>query len=472
MLVTFSVSNFRSFGEEVTLNMVASNRMDDHPGHCIPLPGDSAKKLLRTAVIYGANAAGKSNLVKAMNFGQRAIIGGEQQFPLVQPFRFDPSLSDQPSSFEFRFLLYEHIFIYGFDVAREGGIKSEWLSVVVGNDEVPIFTRNGDGIATVDHGIVEIFPQEKPAFETLQVLGRIGLTKRQLFLNRIGSIPVPAQGTVMSGIIRWLTKDLVILSTDSRSRDILDRLQSDDLFRQFSQRFLSSVGTGVSDLFVIEGERAASDWEQRYLLDITKIGNADAGMVRYDSSEDSDSRIDPKDPTKLITRRIVATHRSRQPNKTFPLPFSEESDGTKQLLHLMPVICPPREQIQHNKVVVIDELDRSLHPLICWEFIRFFGESCPGEHRQLIVTTHEAHLLDQGLLRRDEYWFVEKDASQQSQLVPLSDFKIRNDLQVQKGYLQGRFGAIPIIGGLQSLERLLECGAVGEGGDAAKKTPN
>jgi AAA15 family ATPase/GTPase len=87
----------------------------------------------------------------------------------------------------------------------------------------------------------------------------------------------------------------------------------------------------------------------------------------------------------------------------------------------------------------------------------------------MIVTTHEVHLLDQDLLRRDEYWFVEKDSSQQSRLVSLSDFKIRNDLQLGKGYLQGRFGAIPAIGGMDALERLLECGQQ-ESGNAAQET--
>ena len=128
----------------------------------------------------------------------------------------------------------------------------------------------------------------------------------------------------------------------------------------------------------------------------------------------------------------------------------------------MPVLSPS----QQNKVVVIDELDRSLHPLICWEFIRFFSETRPGDRKQLIVTTHEAHLLNQELLRRDEYWFVEKDAAQQSRLVSLSDFNIRNDLQVQKGYLQGRFGRDPVIGAMDDLERLLNSPAA-EASDAA-----
>ena len=123
-----------------------------------------------------------------------------------------------------------------------------------------------------------------------------------------------------------------------------------------------------------------------------------------------------------------------------------------------------------NKVVVIDELDRSLHPLLCWEFIRFFSETRPGDRKQLIVTTHEAHLLDQKLLRRNEYWFVEKDAAQQSRLVSLSDFNIRNDLQIEKGYLQGRFGAIPVIGSIERTQTPVDATPLRRR-HAAKKTP-
>ncbi len=119
------------------------------------------------------------------------------------------------------------------------------------------------------------------------------------------------------------------------------------------------------------------------------------------------------------------------------MPFGDESDGTKQLLHFLPTLFSDSAQ---PKTLVIDEVDRSLHPLACWELIRLFSESCPGVRRQLIVTTHEAHLLNQDLLRRDEYWFVEKDECQQSRLVPLSEFSVRNDLNLQKGYLQGDSG--------------------------------
>jgi uncharacterized protein len=154
----------------------------------------------------------------------------------------------------------------------------------------------------------------------------------------------------------------------------------------------------------------------------------------------------------IVERQLLSEHYIA-PRKYF-LPFSEESDGTQALLHLMPVLMSSPES---PLVVVLDELDRSLHPIICWELVRFFSESCPGVQRQLIVTTHEAHLLNHELLRRDEFWFAEKDEKQQTQLVSLDEFKIRNDLKVERGYLQGRFGAVPMIGGMHDLEALLGC---------------
>jgi hypothetical protein len=451
MLASFSVGNFRSFGEEVTLNMIAHNRLDDHPNHCEPVPGTGGKKLLRTAVIYGANAAGKSNLVRAMRIAQRAIVGGEQQFPPIEQFRFDAALLQKPCSFEFRFLLKDRIFIYGFDISTEK-IEAEWLSVLAGHDEIDVFTRNADGSAELYDSAASYLPNDPLTFQTLAVLIKIPLKKRQLLLNRAASLPVSSQGSFLSSIIKWLTEDLVILGTDSRSGDILDRIESDDRFRKFSGMFLNSVGTGISDLRVIETKRAATDWERQYLAEFMNAGQTPEFMG-WGSDEDSDSRIDPKDPSQIIMRILVARHECQQCQGA--LAFSDESDGTRQLLHFLPIIYPPPDR---SKVVVIDELDKSLHPLLCWEFIRFFAEACPGAYRQLIVTTHEAHLLNQELLRRDEYWFVEKDKAQQSRLVSLSEFKIRKDLQMQKGYLQGRFGAIPIIGGMDALERLLECG--------------
>lgn len=122
-----------------------------------------------------------------------------------------------------------------------------------------------------------------------------------------------------------------------------------------------------------------------------------------------------------------------------------------------------------SKVYVIDELDRSLHPHLTYAFLKFFLESCPRAYQQVIVTTHEAHLLNQELLRRDEIWFVEKDKKQQTLLYSLADLNVRNNVRLEKGYLQGRFGAIPFIGDPRKLMDLITCPTNGKA--HAKETP-
>ncbi len=459
MLVSFSVSNYRSFGEEVTLNMVASNKLSDHPNHRVEID-KSGKHLVRSAVLYGANAAGKSNLVKAMGFAQRLIQSRDDSLPSVESFRFSPDLNKEPSSFEFRFLVSEHVFIYGFDVGSRK-IFSEWLAFIDGNDEPTIFERDSAGKTTVNLDALNSFAEDQQLASTLDILKQLPLKSSQLFLNRVAGLPEEAQSKTLHGIVKWLTEELEIIESDHRSCDLLERLDREVRFREFTTEFLDRIGTGIFGLRFEQSEHEASEWEREYFSHLEDHG----GYGFYGCQGDTYVCRHPNETQKYVKRRLFAEHPTTKAKYT--LPFCEESDGTQQILHYLPVLSTNRDQ---NKVIVIDELDRSLHPLLCWEFIRFFSESCPGARKQLIVTTHESHLLNQELLRRDEYWFVEKDKDQQTRLSSLSDYNIRNDLKIQKGYLQGRFGAIPVFGGLSELECLLDC-RVTEGDNAKEETP-
>jgi AAA15 family ATPase/GTPase len=147
--------------------------------------------------------------------------------------------------------------------------------------------------------------------------------------------------------------------------------------------------------------------------------------------------------------QLKAAHRS-QDGQAIPFGIEQESDGTKRILDLIPALHSFK---QKPLCYFIDEIDRSLHPMLAREFIDFFFRSCQNRPAQLIVTTHESSLLDQDLLRRDEIWFAEKDEQGATKLYSLLDFAPRNDLDLRKNYLQGRFGAIPFLGGM---ERLLE----------------
>ncbi len=460
MLVSFSVANFRSFGDEVTLNMLASNKFDDHPNHLVPI-GKSGKSLLRAGMIYGANAAGKTNLVRAIDFARRFIRDPNAR-SLYAPFRFRSGSGQHPGSFEFRMLIGERVFVYGFDILNSKVI-SEWLSVLKNDDELQLFERDETGAITVFENTSRQFPDDDTTFKTLDSLKRLPLRVEQLCLNRALSLPEKAQGQTLSSVIKWFTSALVVLDAESRTYDsnqLFDRLSEDHRFKSFCSRFLNFVGTGVGAIDLVTTKREGSDLEKRFLPQFVSQ-RQQSGFNPFARRDTTVVPI-PDDPDHVLESTLVSEHHI-VPNK-YILPFSEESDGTQSLLHLMPILVSPPEQ---PLVVVMDELDRSLHPLLCWEFVKFFSESCPGSHRQLIATTHEAHLLNQELLRRDEYWFAEKDTEQQTRLVSLDNFRIRNDLKVEKGYLQGRFGAIPLIGGMMALEEMLNCS---EGTDAKTTT--
>jgi len=460
MLVSFSVSNYRSFGEEVTLNMVASNKLNDHPNHRVQID-ETGKHLVRCAVLYGANAAGKSNLVKAMEFAQRLIQWRHDNLPPVENFKFSAELGKEPSTFEFRFLIGERVYIYGFDVTSRQ-IVSEWLAFVDGNDEPVIFERDANGQTIVHTDVLARFTDDQQIAATLNILQQLPIKPNQLFLNRVASLPSEVQGRTLGALLNWLTEELEIVEPDHRSCDLLERLDVDPAFRNFTTRFLDRIDTGIHNLKFEQLEPAWNESTQEYFAN----ADFDYGYEFFGCQGDTYVCREPNEDEKFIARRLIAEHPTQRAR--YALPFSEESDGTRQILHYLPVLSTRRDE---TKVIVIDELDRSLHPLLCWEFIRFFSETCPGSRKQLIVTTHDSHLLDQQLLRRDEYWFVEKDKNQQSRLSSLSEYNVRNDLKIQKGYLQGRFGAIPIFGGLSELECLLDC-RIKEGEHAAEETPS
>lgn len=443
MLVSFSVSNFRSIGDEITLSMVASNRFADHQAHVMPLPMVD-QKVVRTAVIYGANGAGKSNLVKAMAQAQDIIKGRSPQSGSIDAYAFSPESQTAPSSFEFRFVAANRIFAYGFDICG-GSIWAEWLVLVTKNAEEPLFERDRQGHTTIHKApIKKWFDDDNKLLRLLDSIAATDLNDSQLFLNRASEVRANTLGPTMQAIIAWFFDSLVVVPVDSAPEHTLRRLANDPALVTFAERLLEGVGTGVKGLELIE-QKGVIPEDLRDTLDTV------ADWTSRNPDSDTVFIRDAESPGRFIARRLMATH--TRDGREYRLPMREESDGTRRLLAIASLLTAGGTQA---RVFVVDELDRSLHPTLCWRFLELFADTMPGAQRQLIVTTHEAHLLNQQLLRRDEYWFMEKDETQQSRLVPLSDYRdVRKDLHLEKGYLNGRFGAVPMIGSADQLLELL-----------------
>jgi AAA15 family ATPase/GTPase len=459
MLINFSVENFRSFGDEQTLNMIASGRFQGHEEHCVPI-GDTGKSVLRAGVVYGANAAGKSNLVRAIMFAQN-MIRDPQQFRKLALTQFRFATDAKPSSFEIRFLVNGQVFVYGYTVTQKAVVE-EWLEATSpAGRSIELFSRNEQQIQIGD--LKPFGAEAEASARALKAFQVLGPRPDQLLLNKIVDLPTPSRGELLERVAWWFTDCLTVIPADMTFGPLLHFLDEEPGFRRFAAEFLLSIGTGINDLHIEQSEISAENLPKQ-VLEMLQVPREQETRVLLGSAS-VNLQLDPDNPTRVIRRNLAARHRVGE--ATYSLPFQDESDGTQRCLNLLPALY---HLTTRCKVFIIDELDRSLHPLLSHAFLRFFIESCPGACQQMIVTTHETHLLDQELLRRDEIWLVEKDKSQQTQLYSLADMKIRNDLRLEKGYLQGRFGAIPFIGNTKKLMDLIECPTNGK--LHAKETPS
>jgi hypothetical protein len=451
MIISFSVSNFRSFSSEETFSLVASNRLSgSHDSHTLPIPG-SREKVLRTAVLYGANGAGKSNLFKALQYLKSVALRPREKNSGTgrEAFLFNGG-ADEPSSFDLQFVAADKLYRFGFKV-NDHRITEEWLVRVDGGREKALYERITD-----ESGRVTIELQDgKNAGEKLQALATVGGPQNQSFLATISVLLNSSDyGDELGSVLHWFKESLKLIGPNARFQALGHLVVGDPSFSQFAGDFLRSSSTGVDHLEIQRTEITEDELRRLIPEDLVSqmlvdIGNDDNKVAIIPIGEGNELMVEGGDENHFYRIRIQAAH-EHLPGKAIPLELSEESDGTRRLLNLMPAL---HHLTTSNAVYFIDEIDRSLHPILVWNFLDFFLRSCEGGQRQIIVTTHESNLLDLDLLRRDEIWFAEKSDEGATRLYSLADFKIRKDLEIRKHYLQGRFGAVPFLG---NLDRLVE----------------
>jgi AAA15 family ATPase/GTPase len=434
VVVTFSISNFRSFLTEETLSLVASGRLSgSHENHTLPIP-DSNERVLRTAVLYGANGAGKSNVLKALTYLQAMALRVPERSAGTgrEAFRF-ADVRTKPSVLDLQFIANGKLYRYGIKVDAEH-VREEWLIQVRGSRENVIFERalNENGDVVVEFGSVG-----RPSEKLTSLAGAGGRGNHTFLAFAFASLEKSRDlGEEIKDVLEWFEDShLTIIGPTQRLTKLPLLLAGNPELLAFNNAFLRAVSTGVDCLTV---EKSALT-EQEVSRLATRIGRAS-----------EEHQVDLETGT-IYEYKVGAVH-CHQPGQAEVLDLSEESDGTRRLLDLTPALF----RLQNTPAVFcIDEIDRSLHPQLVRKYVEFFLESCPG-NRQLIMTTHESNLLDQDLLRRDEIWFVEKDQAGASRMYSLLDFKVRKDLEIRKGYLQGRFGAVPFLG---DVDRLMEAAA-------------
>lgn len=439
MLIRFSVANFRSFNEEVVFSMIPG-RSRQHENHIIKAESPDGIDVLRMGLLYGANASGKSNLIKAMAFARNFIVEGvESEQPiLVEPFRLNSSNMKLPSRFEFEFIIAGTAYAYGFELDGRQ-VREEWLTKIFTTRDETVFERTTqDGKTSV---IFETDSTEKQFFEFVARSTR----ENQLFLtNAVGN-----NVEQLTSIFRWFRSKLVILTHGSVNRELEELYYSSSKYVSELSGFLKKINSGIQEvklhpipveaidyprLSLPEIEQAELD---RYLLNVTFRGK-DKMKRRFATLENGE----------LKAFEVKFVRRGNKENNIL-FDFGDESDGTQKVIDLYPIFY-----LSFDSTVILDELERSLHP----NLVRLLIQHAMSQNsvKQFIFTTHEATLLDLDLLRRDEIWFVEKSPLGASTLYSLEEFKPRHDLDIRKGYLQGRFGAIPVFGNALQLNGEVE----------------
>jgi AAA15 family ATPase/GTPase len=447
MIVSFSVSNYRSFATEETLNFVASGRfIGSHENHVVPIP-DSDQKVLRSAVLYGANGAGKSNLFKALHYVRTMALEarGRNKGTGREAFRFG-DLTEQTSDFELRFISRGTLYGFGFK-ADDDRIVQEWLVSIRGNRERALYQRITD-----DNGKVTIEADDFEKGSKLAALASVGGPQNQTFLATIlATLNQSDYEGDVGAVLDWFISKFTLIGPQARFSKLGTLLTEDVAFLNFASSFLKASSTGIEALRV--AKRELKEDELRSLLPasevesiLTKTNGEGPTSVRI--SDHLEVLIGRAGENRYYLVTIKAEH-EHEPGRRISLDLTDESDGTRRLLHLIPAL----HRLQTSGgVFFIDEIDRSLHPILVWKFLEYFLQTCENDYRQVIVTTHESNLLDLDLIRRDEIWFAEKDAKGATRLYSLSDFKIRKDLEIRKHYLQGRFGAVPFLGNLDRIK--------------------
>ena len=426
MLIEFTVGNFRSFKEQETFSMVAANLTSPDPRldteNVIPI--DKDLKLLTSAAIYGRNSSGKSNLLAALRFMREFVLNSSRDTQATdaihtEPFRLSTETRDKPSFFEIAFIVEGKRYRYGFEVNAERVI-SEWLFTVPTIREAMLFQREG---AEID--VSSRFKEGRGLQERTR--------PNALFL----SVAAQFNGEVANQIVRWFsTLDLFGLEDWHLHLTTYHFLAGQEE-KQKIIRLVKQLDLGIQGIHIEEGP-----FGDELNFSITEEGFSPERRRAFQAA------VALRDRRVLTEHGVYDADGKLSASEAFDLQ-GQESEGTKKLFAMAGSLV---NALDVGLTLFVDELDVKLHPLITRAVISLFNskETNP-KGAQLIFATHDANLLDNRLLRRDQIWFVEKDRYGASHLVSLAEYRVRKEASFEKDYLQGRYGGVPSLGDLSHL---------------------
>lgn len=439
MILRITVDNFCSIAEPTVLNLVANPQLKQLPHHITRLAGIDT---LRIAALYGPNGSGKSTLIDALRILQDTVLSGDN-FPdyLEVAHRFGKG-TEKPVTIGIEFVVQQRIYSYAVQFGFER-IEREELHIYPKGQEEPelLFSRDGNHNITFYEG----WP-DQITDSVSSLLHRLLSGTRSAMIGLI--IVQHPRSAEFNQVYDWFSKYLLVMAPREFPRGLAHRLDDDPELLKFARDLIKSYHVGIHDIVVeklgLEEYFGKDDQEQiDYLRAAFKNKTKDQQITKYLGENEEISVVwGEQDP---VVKRIQIIQISGTETKRFRL--SEVSDGTSRLLELIPAFY----RIVHERhTVVIDELERSIHPAMIRALVAKFSadERAKG---QLIFTTHEDILLDQAILRRDGTYFIEKSEWRGSSIHSLNKFKPHHTKNIRRGYLEGRYGGVPYVTDLTTI---------------------
>jgi len=435
MLLQFSVKNYKTFKDEVKLSLAASNydkeAREEENVFSDPKFG---LRLLKSVVVYGANASGKTKLIEAFNFMRYFVINSftdfQQTIPIdVQPFLLSTETEDKPSEFEVVFIHEDILYRYGFVVTQKQ-VVSEWLYYKPKTKEVELFYREENN-----------FEVHKTAFAKGKIVAHKGLVQsKALFI----SVAAQFNEKIAIDVQKWFlsTKFLSGLHEMGYQMFTINKVQKSEYKHKILQ-LLKAADIGIDDIEIKEDMLESPTKPYR----IPRRNMASKTIIQRNAAFSE---------VWTFTKHKKYNHKKQAVSSIYFDLDEEESSGTRKFFAL---IGPILDVLENGSVLFADELDAKLHPNLMYKIVSLFNsKEFNTKNAQLIFNTHDTNLLSSGLLRRDQIWFIDKNKYGEAKLYSLADFKsveVRKNENIAQKYLIGKYGAVPFLGFFENLKDVL-----------------
>ena len=398
MLIRFQVKNLYSFEEETEFNLLTndSEHLPHHKKHC------NGVDFLRLSAIYGANASGKSNFVRAIGLLQNIVKKGKI-IDEVSDYKFKLSgeALTKPISLAIELLSNSKMYYYTLTFDQKKILNETLVETFKDKEDRIVFERS---LTNERQEIPFIESEVKNEKERmfLELLSDKLLSKDELLLTFLTQ-KYPNEYADIDNVFEWFSDVLIVLNSNFKIRGIAHKFDTDDSTTMFANAFIPTLGTGIQKIDIQKREIVGQGNEMNYLKDNIKN---DQEQLFTNTNPDTGEEITfvMEENDKIFAKRIFTEHLDKEGHKVF-FPFGWESDGTKRLLEYTPLI---NGVINAEVVFVVDEIERSIHPMMIKALIKKISSDTSAQG-QLIFTTHESCLLDQEILRTDEIWFTQKD---------------------------------------------------------------